>query len=262
MDDDSSTFQPPTPLDNSGATALRVPGFNDIPIHHALPPDARFAHGINEWRQAPAVIARELAMVSVMNQLSDRAGWEGDVFDEGVVSAWRETFIGNTPLISESAWSWCVRELRDKAAYFRENGFIRVLDTGSCVCKSDTEALDVLAGVFRREVVPLREEHRCSTSTFSLVDPLLYPLVYGRSQVLTDGGKVDLHDMFGSYGQATTAPEHFDRREDSAEVQKQIDDTRYLDAGVNTVHFDSMPEFYAGARTTNVFRARWSSAPG
>ncbi|KAJ5213711.1 hypothetical protein N7449_000880 [Penicillium cf. viridicatum] len=40
----------PVTLDNSGHIPLQVPGFKDIPIHYELPSDARFAHGIVEWR--------------------------------------------------------------------------------------------------------------------------------------------------------------------------------------------------------------------
>ncbi|PYH44840.1 uncharacterized protein BP01DRAFT_357185 [Aspergillus saccharolyticus JOP 1030-1] len=58
-------------FDNSGDGPLRVPGFGTIPLTYELPSDARFAHGIQEWRQAPAVTARELA-VDNRHEPSDR----------------------------------------------------------------------------------------------------------------------------------------------------------------------------------------------
>jgi len=57
----------------------------------------------------------------------------------------------------------------------------------------------------------------------NIVDPSLFPLVYGRSLVLEDGGQVDLDDIFGCYEQAKVASKHVDRRVDSLKVQKQIE---------------------------------------
>ncbi|KAJ5167470.1 uncharacterized protein N7482_006251, partial [Penicillium canariense] len=79
--------------------------------------------------------AYELAIVAVMNQLTDRPNWYLDIFNEQVVADdWRKEAFAMTPLIGERAWAWCVKELRDKAVYFREkNPHIRLLDTGSYV---------------------------------------------------------------------------------------------------------------------------------
>ncbi|KAJ5151472.1 uncharacterized protein N7482_010724 [Penicillium canariense] len=256
--DEQSDFSfPIITFDNSGHNSLRVPGFNDIPIHYELPCDARFAHGIVEWRQAPAVTARELAMVAVMDQLTDRPDWHLDIFNKQVVvDEWRKEAFASTPLMSERAWAWCVKELQDKAIYFREqNSHVRVLDIGSCVCKSDTATLSSLSEAFRREVLPVLLERRqqqqqeeedeekeqeqgnlyrrSSSRILHLVDPLLYPLTYGKSLVLTDGGKVDLHNILGSYNNATVAPKHFDRRVDAQDLQKLIDDSRDFSMGIS-----------------------------
>ncbi|PYI01145.1 hypothetical protein BO78DRAFT_379544 [Aspergillus sclerotiicarbonarius CBS 121057] len=216
------------PLDNSGHAPLRVPGFGDIPIHYELPPEARFAHGIYEWRQAPAVTARELAMVAVMNNLTDHSDWHVDISNDEVAARWRKEAFDTTPLMSEKTWDWCVKELRDKAVYFRENQHIRVLDTGSCVCKSDTTTLGSLGAVFRSAVPSLLGQLRQqgldwqSEQVLSIVDPLLFPLVYGKSLVLMDGGRVDLHDVLGSYKHATIAPKQFDRRVSSLDLENRI----------------------------------------
>ncbi|GLA11531.1 hypothetical protein AnigIFM62618_005497 [Aspergillus niger] len=235
--DDKSIHEPPIiSFDNSGDGPLRVPGFGDIPLDYELPSDARFAHGIKEWRQAPAVTARELAMTAVMNRLTDRPNWHVDVFDDEVVARWRQdssASIAMNPLLSNRAWDWCVQELRDKATEFRQKGHIRVLDTGSCVCKTDHVAAlrtGELAGEFRRAVKPvlrsLMQSGRLdwrSKNRLSIVDPTLFPLVYGRSLVLTDGGRVDLENVLGAYQSATLAPTHVDKRTDSAYIQRQID---------------------------------------
>ncbi|OOG00128.1 hypothetical protein ASPCADRAFT_139307 [Aspergillus carbonarius ITEM 5010] len=238
------------PLDNRGHGPLRVPGFGDIPIEYELPPPARFAHGICEWRQAPAVTARELAMVAVMNNLTDHPDWHVDIFHDEVVARWRKEAFDTTPLMSEKTWDWCMKELRDKAVYFREHHHIRVLDTGSCVCKSDTPTLRSLGAAFRGAVPPLLRQQeqqpgldRKANQRFSIVDPLLFPLVYGKSLVLANGGQVDLHDVFGSYKQATVAPQKFDRRVSALEFQKRISKYPNAPRG-NTPHDSSETPFY------------------
>jgi hypothetical protein len=133
-------------LDNSGRGLLRVPGFGGVPLDYQLPVDARFAHGVREWRQGPMVTAQESAMVAVMDRLTDKSAWYVDVFDDAIVAQWRQEldrdhFIANPRLIEGKTWVWCVQELRDKAVYYRDHQHIQVLDTGSCVCMADSAEL-------------------------------------------------------------------------------------------------------------------------
>jgi hypothetical protein len=155
-------------LDNSGRSdgPLRVPGFGGIPVDYQLPAaSARFAHGVQEWRQSPMVTAQESAMVAVMERLTDKPMWWVDVFDDGIVARWRreveeEHFVVNPRLMKGRTWDWCVRELRDKAVCYRERGHVRVLDTGSCVCKGDSDELRSLGEVLRDRVGPLAWAYR------------------------------------------------------------------------------------------------------
>ncbi|KAJ5627829.1 hypothetical protein N7490_010057 [Penicillium lividum] len=220
-------------MDNSGNGPLRVPGFGGIPIHFELPLDARFAHGNHEWQQTPAATACELAMVATMNRITDYPNWHIDVFNDQVVADWEKEAFETTPLMSEQAWKWCVAELLDKAAYFRENQYVRVLEVGSCVCKSEIPGLQSLSELFR-ETVPylLEQKHQqkhqqnpdsLSDQVLGLVDPSLFPLVYGRTLVLTNGGKVDLDNIHGFYADAMVSPSHFDRRVDSMKLQSDIE---------------------------------------
>lgn len=238
------------PLDNSGRGPLRVPGFNGIPIHYELKSEDRFAHGEREWRQTPGVTAREQAMVGLMNTLTDKPGWHVDIFNDEVVDKWRVKAFETIPLMSENAWSWCLTELRDKAVYFGETQHVRILDTGSCVCKADNSGLKSLAASIRSAATPLLEYHQKNEDwqptsenlTFNLVDPSLFPLIYGKSLVLGDGGHVDLQDIFGSYKGTTVAPTHYDRRIDSGEIQEEIEKGRALSMGVSPRRSD--PGFY------------------
>ncbi|KAF4224155.1 hypothetical protein CNMCM6457_009677 [Aspergillus fumigatiaffinis] len=237
-------------LDNSGNGTLRVPGFGSIPLDYELPPDARYAHGIQEWRQAPAVTARELAMVAVMNRLTDLPNWYINVFDDAIVACWRQNpdvaSIVTNPLLSDRAWDWCLQELRDKAEEYQRQRHIRVLDTGSCICKSDDvpglqNGTGALADEIRSAVkIVLQKWSQFglldwrSKQRFSIVDPMLFPLVYGRSLVLTGGGRVELEDVWGAYSGATRiAPMHVDLRTDAADVQKRIEEAQQLHLGVD-----------------------------
>ncbi|KAE8376878.1 hypothetical protein BDV26DRAFT_293674 [Aspergillus bertholletiae] len=104
------------------------------------------------------------------------------------------------------------------------NSYIRVLDTGSCVCKSNTPTLHSLDASIGAAVSPLLEERQdLGGGAADLVDPLLFPLVYGRSLVLAVEGTVQLHDVLESYKDATVAPSHFDRRTDFLKVQEQVE---------------------------------------
>ncbi|RFU81038.1 hypothetical protein TARUN_1131 [Trichoderma arundinaceum] len=224
-------------LDNSGHTPLQVPGFGGLPISYELDPKTRFCHGMQEFKQTPAVTARELAMVAVMNTLTDKPEWHDGIFNDNIVANWREEAFATTPLMSDKAWNWCLNELRDKAVYFRENHHVRVLDTGSCICKSDTPASQALAASFR-------DAPALDKQIFNLVDPSLFPLVYGRSLVLFDGGQVNLQDVFGSYQGANVVPKHFDRRADSQEVQNQIDKGYSEVIGARINRYVSKYEYY------------------
>src|SRR5271156_6519005 len=97
-------------LDNSGLGPLRVPGFDGIPVDYQLPVDARFAHGVREWRQSPMVTAQKLAMVAVMDRLTDKPTWFVDIFNDAIVTWWcaeldRDHLIANPWLMKGKTWA-------------------------------------------------------------------------------------------------------------------------------------------------------------
>ncbi|KAH8900749.1 hypothetical protein GQ53DRAFT_632963 [Thozetella sp. PMI_491] len=207
-----------------------VPGFGGIPLDEELSISDRFAHGFREWKQVPAITQRELVMVAVMNELTDNARWHIAIFSQDVVQRWRDEIFASRPLMSEKAWEWCVAELRDKAAYLKEKGHLRVLDTGSCVCKSDVLDGQELCADFQSGLQPIlvKREGTGSDGVSTYVDPALYPLVWGKSRVLAHDGQVTLQGDIASSPNFTTerAPEHIDKRTHSDEVQKRMGTTR------------------------------------
>ncbi|RFU26273.1 hypothetical protein B7463_g10067, partial [Scytalidium lignicola] len=237
-------------MDNSGCRPLQVPGFGGIPIDYVLKCEDRFAHGIKDWRQVPAVTARELAMVAVMNTLTDKPEWHVDIFNDQIVANWCAESVTRTPLISEKAWVWCLNELRDKAVHFSKTQYVRVLDTGLCICKSDILIPESVNATFKSGIAPLLEQPvkdwqpKSNGQVLNLVDPSLFPLVYGRSLVLTDGKRVDLKNVFDSYEHATTALKQFDKRVDFLDVQRQIEQGASETRGIYVDFYNSKREFY------------------
>jgi hypothetical protein len=209
-------------MDNSGSIPLQVPGFGSMPIFHELDPDECFNDGSSWATQRPRVTVRELAMISHMECLTDKPDWNIQVFDEELIAIWREDALA-VPLISIKAWDWCVAELRDKANAFNKSGrkSVRVLDVGSCVCKSDTLVHSALSDKFKEACTPLLAQSKAmdwqanlNSQVLTLVDPSLTPLVYGKTRVMMDGGQVGLKDCIEFCGKGEAAPTHPDERLD------------------------------------------------
>lgn len=133
-------------MDNSGRRPLLVPGFGGMSIYHEPGVDERFANTITGWEQKPAITAPEMAMLQLMSDLTDKSGWNVDVFNNAIVAKWREeTFKAQEAkaqeeelkmrVISKRAWDWCILELRDKARTFDKDRFVR-LSTPDLRCAS------------------------------------------------------------------------------------------------------------------------------
>jgi hypothetical protein len=208
-------FADPPPFDNSGHGPLDVPGFG-FPVELELHPEDRFTHGIREWFQEPNITARELAMLSFMDKITDKPTWSTDVFDDKATSQLYQEAL-RSRLISPQTWVWCLSELQDKARIFQSSGRILVYNTGVVIYKSDVvedeetrtvikDEVSVLESLFSSDTTtlnPVSDPHR---QTHRLVDPLLYPLIYGKSRVLDKGGIVPLDDMFQHISKCNIAP--------------------------------------------------------
>ncbi|EGP88866.1 uncharacterized protein MYCGRDRAFT_99590 [Zymoseptoria tritici IPO323] len=174
--------EPGLEFDNSGKRSLLVPGIGH-PIPIELPSAERFAHGFNDWAQN-RLTAREMEMLRFMNRITDRPGWFEEAHHLSRTVLWAEE-AARSHLISAAAWDWCYKELRDKAEDYQKTGLTLVFDSSSRICKSDelipAELLDRMAGEVERLA--------CEEGG-SLVDPDVFPLVYGNTRVLCDGGVV------------------------------------------------------------------------
>ena len=234
-------------MDNSGDGPLRVPGFTrELPREFQLPSGApAFTTATQRlWYQDPRLTVRELAMLGLMSRIMDQPDWSTTVFQEDVVTGWKaKAKEEGKPMISDSVYDWCIAELRDKAAAYKKTGYVLALDSGSRVGQAD----GLVPGRLRHQLSSAAE--RLSPSAASdeyekqLVDPMLYPLVYGRSAVLVDGGVVDLDDIFASCGKGTVAPEPTWKGEESRDVlrvlkgdRRNLDSDRVNASEVRTAH--------------------------
>jgi hypothetical protein len=186
------TQMPEIVLDNT-AGPLKVPGFHDIPIDVELPQD-QFAAGIQDWRGA-ILTAKELAMLDLINTITERQDWHVRIFHQEEIARWREDALSSSSLINDQTWNWCLKELQDKARVFEKRRHVLVFNTGSGVCKSDTaissniqSELQDAADFLTKDVGErIQHQHVQKSPVLNLVDPFLFPLVYGRTKVLTGG---------------------------------------------------------------------------
>ena len=202
-------------FENGGNGPLRVPGFGGIPIGLEIDAPRRFAHGLNDWVQPLRLTAREIAMLRVMEALTDKPDWDTKIFDENIVSRWRFEAL-RLDCLSDKAWDWCLAELRDKAALFGETRRVKILDAGSAVVKSDGLNYIKIQSELKRQVESIIAETpesakdwhpHSNNQVLDIVHPSLYPLAYGRTRVLTKGGKVGLKDFDVHYSRGSeTAP--------------------------------------------------------
>ncbi|KAK2749298.1 hypothetical protein FQN55_003623 [Onygenales sp. PD_40] len=137
---------------------------------------------------------REFVMLRVMNSITDKPGWENKVFNTDITAKWKEEIMGNEAIdFTVEMWDWVVAELQFKTEGFKKTGMLKAYDAG--VVKSDTaipESLknELKAAVASLENVPEEEKDyhpHSNDQVLDLVHPSLFPVVYGRTRIVTDG---------------------------------------------------------------------------
>ncbi|KAK3690210.1 hypothetical protein B0T22DRAFT_499692 [Podospora appendiculata] len=172
----------------------------------------------NCWGSNSAVLPiREVAMMMIMTQLTDKPNWHEKVFNDEIVAKWRKEAMeqseddlysqitegkdtkrscpkpARTRIVSEKAFGYCIAELRDKAAFFKKTGLIHALDSdGNTIVKSDVQVGADLQERLRLAFEKLQAEQasdidwhpRSGDRVQDLVHPSMYPFVYERSSFL------------------------------------------------------------------------------
>ena len=150
-------------------------------------------------------------MLKLMDAITDKKDWHLKISDEAIIQKWREeTRASPDGLISDKAFAWCVRELRDRATSFERDMYIRTLDSYSRCAKSDDIIPTDLRDDLKRALRPLLEvdddlkdwHPNSDSKVLNLVHPSLYPLVGDRSRILADR-RIERDDCLEFFGQGS-----------------------------------------------------------
>ncbi|KAF7549930.1 hypothetical protein G7Z17_g6066 [Cylindrodendrum hubeiense] len=171
------------------------------------------------------LLVREVAMMTIIDRLSDKPDFHVKVFDDAIAKKWTEEALalpvkqvydeivkgseynGNDLgyhrrkatnrldfILDEGCLDYCIKELRAKAEFFKKTGLIPTLDATASIAKSDTMVDESLHNALRAAFSRLEEDQkdspdwhpRTSEIVQDLVHPSMYPLVYGRTRVFAD----------------------------------------------------------------------------
>ncbi|RBR06589.1 uncharacterized protein FIESC28_10984 [Fusarium coffeatum] len=201
---------------------LMLPGYG-LPLSHGITSKNRqpFLLGLDpgDWH-ARTLTNREVCMLELIEAITNKPEWWIKVQDQEIVAKWKqealqapwESFQKNADFTEEMAQK-CFDELVAKARLYEETSLIPVMDYSACVVKSDklltsqlTEKLK--AAVSSLEDVPeyCRDWHPGSDEkVLDLVHPSLWPLIYGRSQIVADE-YIPLNQCLEFCGGGTTIP--------------------------------------------------------
>ncbi|TFK66457.1 hypothetical protein BDN72DRAFT_145415 [Pluteus cervinus] len=164
----------------------------------------------------PLLTLRELTMMEVMCEITEKPLWNEKVFDGVISEKWKQEVLDTPGLdISEKMVTWCIDELRYKAGLpvFEKHGALSVYDGD--VVKSDTIIPVDMRNALKEAVRPLedvpdrlRDWHPGSNQqVLDLVHPSLFPLVYGHSRILPDS-LTSLEDFVQKCGGGIQVPVH------------------------------------------------------
>ncbi|KAH6627525.1 hypothetical protein F5144DRAFT_652147 [Chaetomium tenue] len=233
------------------STLYNYPGIN-IPLWRLRQNDDATAAGVEFYRYgsfegadgslSELIQVREVAMLLLMDRLTDRPDWNKKVFDDSIVAKWRhETLTQNetdlykeivadpiqvpmpnrTRIINEAAFDYCIAELKCKAVHFEETGLIFTLNssqgTAEVPCfntaiKADSLVTKELQTGLKVAFEKLRTEQAAGPNLHpgnqgmvqDLVDPSMYPFVYGESKFIPEEvvGVADAVDRWSGKGEA------------------------------------------------------------
>ncbi|KAK3301692.1 uncharacterized protein B0T15DRAFT_321335 [Chaetomium strumarium] len=177
---------------------------------------------------------REVAMMILMDRLTDKPNWHEKVFDDAIVAKWREEAVSQneegvyqeilghksmqyipmpkrTRFMTKDAFDYCIAELRAKAAYFKETGLVFTLNRGErTAIKSDTLVSNELRQGLKAAFKRLRADQAAEPDWHpwtddkvqDLVHPSLYPFVYGKTRFIPEEvvGVTDAVDKWSGKG--------------------------------------------------------------
>ncbi|KAJ5239411.1 Protein of unknown function DUF4246 [Penicillium chermesinum] len=163
------------------------------------------------YTDQPAQTLREIAMVEVMEALTDIPEWWKKVHDPKVAEEWKAQAFNSGRDISPNMADWIIEELRFKAMVYEQYQSVALYNGD--VTKSDTNVppelikeLQTAAKVLEYDEPELQfyNPGRLGRQR-DLIAMALYPLVYGKSRILTDK-VIGLDDALRHAGQGEVIP--------------------------------------------------------
>ena len=81
---------------------IKLPGFG-LPLRYQVD---RIPCFVLDWQGGPLTV-RKLNMIKVMNQITDKPGWDRKVFDDAVTEKWRqEARVAEDLDVTETMLDW------------------------------------------------------------------------------------------------------------------------------------------------------------
>ncbi|KAK4227016.1 hypothetical protein QBC38DRAFT_536759 [Podospora fimiseda] len=198
-------------------TEMQYPGWN-LDLRYYKTRDAVYPMGIHEacyGCQSDVILIRELAMMLVMDRLSDKPDWHIKVFDDEIVDKWRNEALewpnqdlwdrfnhfnmdsqddgiqiyqrndgveAPPNILDEKCVEYCIQELRHKAEYFNKTGIVPTLDATFSIAKSDVLVTDELKKSLRDAFSRLQADQISNPdwhpNTNETVQDLVHPSMY------------------------------------------------------------------------------------
>ncbi|KAJ5634832.1 hypothetical protein N7528_002674 [Penicillium herquei] len=165
----------------------------------------------NGYADLPVQTLREIAMVEVMEDLTDIPEWWKKIQDPKTAQEWKKVAQNSGLDITKNMTEWIIEELKFKALIYEQSHAVALYNGD--VTKSDTNV-----------PISLTEELRSAAKVLEYVDPelkfyhpgglamqrdllamALYPLVYGKSRILPDR-LIGLDEALRHAGQGEVIP--------------------------------------------------------
>ncbi|KAI4253944.1 MAG: hypothetical protein LQ352_003393 [Teloschistes flavicans] len=141
--------------------------------------------GLGNYQGPQPLTVAERRMLSLINDLTDRADWHRIVFDQQFVNEWKSSKLSE-PHTTQRMLDWCISEVQDYAGDFAQTNIVPALDRG--VFKSDNLLASALSDDLSQAMAQLQKDasHNDHASvqsnvTLQIVDPALYPFSFAKS---------------------------------------------------------------------------------
>ncbi|PGH26824.1 hypothetical protein AJ80_01403 [Polytolypa hystricis UAMH7299] len=181
-------------------------------------PSALNVEHMSEWKTCGRLTTlRELEMLRLMNDITDKDEWNVKVFKDEIVNKWNAEIEAAEFDVTENMWNWVIDELRYKAESFGKTGITTILHghtvKSDCAIPSHVKE-NLKAAVSKLENVPREEKDyhpNTDNQVLDLVHPSLFPLIVGRSRIVK-GGTLGVVDGINRTGEGDVLKERPDER--------------------------------------------------